>query len=100
MASCQELADDRRALCAAGESAARRRRKTPPVERREARVPDRKGTRCASHAHRAASPAAQGLSQSPAFLGAPLPSLFLAKRAKAQPARHDKRAAERWLFEI
>jgi len=62
-----------------------RDRKEPPVERREARVPDRNGAQqtarrqvyavCAKVC-RAASPAAHGASQAPAFRGAPLPSFF------------------------
>src|SRR6185312_3140969 len=55
-------------------STAPRGQKTPQVERREAPSSDRKEEGDASQASRAASPAAQGVSQTPASAGAPLPS--------------------------
>src|SRR6185312_10216813 len=55
-------------------SAAPRGQKPPQVERREAPSSDRKEEGDASQASRAASPAAQGVSQTPASAGAPLPS--------------------------
>ena len=63
----------------------------PPVERREAPSPDRKGEGHASQACRAATLAAQGVSQTPAFLGAPLPLVGGARRGRANLGR--RRAA-------
>jgi hypothetical protein len=60
------------------------------VERREARLLDRKRRRHASQACRAASPAAHGASHAPAFLGAPLPSHLGAKK-KAKLGRVTRR---------
>src|SRR6185312_12491637 len=55
-------------------SAAPRGQKPPQVERREAPSSDRKEEGDASQASRAASPAAQEVSQTSASAGAPLPS--------------------------
>ena len=78
--------------------------KTPQVERREAPSSDRKEEGDASQAsHRAASPAAPGVSHTPAPAGAPLPlrepRFGFATRARPGPTSRI-RAAERWLFEI
>ena len=66
------------------------RTKTAAVERREAPSPDRKGEGDASQASRAAAPAAQGVSQTPAFPGAPLPSSGSHGRGPC-PGRHNNR---------
>src|SRR6185312_14500573 len=78
------VCDDERAVATAPDkgrhglsptgSTAPRGQKTPQVERREAPSSDRKEEGDASQASRAASPAAQGVSQTPASAGAPLPS--------------------------
>ena len=69
---------DKRRLCVGPHPEARAREpKSPPVERREAPFPDRKGKGDASQASRAAlRQAAQEASQASAFPGAPLPSIF------------------------
>ena len=54
--------------------------KSPPVERREAPLRDRKRRGDASQASRAAAPAAQEVSHTSAFHGAPLPSAFTGGR--------------------
>ena len=68
--------------------------KSRKLERREARALDRKR---APHAKacRAASPAAHGASQAPAFPGAPLPLWGGADEKGTR--RPPNRAAERWL---
>ena len=71
------------------------RTKTAAVERREAPSPDRKGEGDASQASRAAAPAAQGVSQTPAFPGAPLPSNGSRGRGPC-PGRHNNRGHAAW----
>jgi hypothetical protein len=77
---------DKRRLCVGPHPEARAREpKSPPVERREAPFPDRKGKGDASQASRAAlRQAAQEASQASAFPGAPLPSIFR-EHARASP---------------
>src|SRR6266851_4625475 len=79
-----------------------RRPKIATVERREARVPDRKGTRGASQApRRAASWYARGASQAPRAVSALYsPSFGEGKMRDAAPARELQRAAKLWLFDI
>jgi hypothetical protein len=68
------------------------------VERREARLSDRKERRHASHACRVASPATHGAALAPAFLGAPLPSFWGARRKAQASGAIAPRVCER-LFE-
>ena len=76
-----------------------RRPKIATAERREARVPDRKGTRGASQASRRANRTArQGcLASTPRRLGAPLPLVGGKEKEYAVPAREGQREGERWL---
>src|SRR6185312_15341002 len=68
-------------------SAAPRGQKPPQVERREAPSSDRKEEGDASQASRAASPAAQEVSQTSASAGAPLPSGECDEDFRGGPAR-------------
>ena len=69
--------------------------KSRKLERREARALDRKEGAADRKVCRAASPAAHGVSQTPAFPGAPLPLLGGADEKGTR--RPPNRAAERWL---
>src|SRR5437763_14750468 len=82
------------------------RKAWPGIEKSRSRAPRGAPLRSQGEAARLASvpgwfAAAPGASQAPAFLGVPLPSrgALKEKRIRRRPARHDKRAAERWLFD-